>query len=539
VKFTYASGAQPVQGYTIKRGLGRGGFGEVYLAVSDGGKEVALKLVQQNHDVELRGVGLCLNLKHAHLVAIHDILQPENDETWIVMEYMAGESLDQVLARHPQGIPEPLALAWMHGICSGVRYLHEHGIVHRDLKPANLFLENGIVKIGDYGLSKFISASRRSGQTVSIGSVHYMAPEIAHGRYGHEVDQYALGVLLCEILTGRVPFDGASPGEILMKHLTADPDLGRLAEPYRSVVARLLAKDPRNRYPAVQDLLAELPAVDPDSVAAGSPWQQAPSEPANPYSDEEARAGGARKPRFAKGPLIRLLGENGVEVSEIRRVIRALRKYLGRELPGLVTAVPSLVEHGWDARNIEHLVRALASRPGLDVPCVMAMLQTLAEHELDSRDIERLLWVLGEHPEQGLAGKVAVVQDMVEHGVDAKDIARVLHAFGACSKHELGAKLATMQWMVEHEVDGRDIERILYALGEWPGQEHAGAASVVKSMVENGGDPKDIVRVLRALGDQPEQELAGLIVLVQTMVEDGTEAEDIEKAVRGHCAHAE
>src|SRR5215468_7442876 len=118
MKFTYASGAQPVRGYTVKRGLGRGGFGEVYLALSDAGKEVALKLVQQHLDVELRGVGQCLNLKHPHLVVVFDILRAENDDTWIVMEFMAGESLHQVLAQHPQGIPEPQVLGWLHGICS-------------------------------------------------------------------------------------------------------------------------------------------------------------------------------------------------------------------------------------------------------------------------------------------------------------------------------------------------------------------------------------------------------------------------------------
>src|SRR5262245_45111385 len=128
MKFTYASGAQPLQGYTIRRGLGRGGFGEVYLAVSDGGKEVALKLVQQHLDVELRGVGQCLNLKHPHLVGVYDILTAENDDTWIVMEYVAGESLHQVLARHPRGIPEPQALGWRHGISSGVSAMNAHGI---------------------------------------------------------------------------------------------------------------------------------------------------------------------------------------------------------------------------------------------------------------------------------------------------------------------------------------------------------------------------------------------------------------------------
>src|SRR6516164_6541624 len=113
MKFTYASGAQPLQGYTIRRGLGRGGFGEVYLAVSDGGKEVALKLVQQHLDVELRGVGQCLNLKHPHLIDVYDILKAENDDTWIVMEFMAGESLADVLARHPRGLPEQEVLLWL------------------------------------------------------------------------------------------------------------------------------------------------------------------------------------------------------------------------------------------------------------------------------------------------------------------------------------------------------------------------------------------------------------------------------------------
>jgi hypothetical protein len=545
MKFTYACGARPLQGYTIRRGLGRGGFGEVYLGVSDGGKEVALKLVQQHLDVELRGVGQCLNLKHPNLLVVHDILKAEDDETWIVLEYVAGESLEQQLARHPQGIPQPQALGWLHGICSGVRYLHEHGTVHRDLKPGNLFIENGVVKIGDYGLSKFISASRRSGQTVSIGSVHYMAPEISHGRYGKEVDQYALGIILCQMLTGRVPFDGESQGEILMKHLTADPDLGRLTEPYRSVVARLLDKDPRNRYPAVQDMLDELPALDPDMLGA-----VAGSERAEPCSDTEAgvhaeqpaaeprRPGGARKPRFAKGPLLRFLAEHSMDVSDLRRVIRTLRKYPGQEVAGLLMAVQSLVEHSWDVRDIEYLVRVLSRRPELDVPCIMAMLPTLAEHDFDTRGVERLLSVLGEHPERALAGKVTAVQDMVEHGLDSKDVERVLRALGACSKHELAAKLSMVQRMIEHDVDARDIERILRALGDCPGEELVGLASVVQSMVKNGVDARDIERVLCALRERPEHELAYVVSAVQRMVEDGMEAEDIEKSVRARREYA-
>ena len=110
-------------------------------------------------------------------------------------------------------------------------YLHDHGIVHRDLKPGNIFSDEGTVKIGDYGLAKFISCSRRSGQTESVGTVHYMAPEIANGRYGREIDTYALGIILFEMLTGHVPFEGESIGEVLMKHLTAEPDLTRSPNP--------------------------------------------------------------------------------------------------------------------------------------------------------------------------------------------------------------------------------------------------------------------------------------------------------------------
>ncbi|MEX2170258.1 MAG: serine/threonine-protein kinase [Pirellulales bacterium] len=259
IKFLHASGSRPLEGYTIKRGVGRGGFGEVYFATSDAGKEVALKLIRRNLEVELRGVTHCLNLKHPNLVALYDIRTDDMGDQWVVMEYVCGESLEQVIERHPDGVPIDEAMWWMRGICAGVGYLHDHGIVHRDLKPGNIFLDEGTVKIGDYGLSKFISCSRRSGQTESVGTVHYMAPEIANGRYGREIDTYALGVMLYEMLTGSVPFEGESVGEVLMKHLTAEPSLEAVPQPFRDIVARALAKDPEVRFANVGELLELLP----------------------------------------------------------------------------------------------------------------------------------------------------------------------------------------------------------------------------------------------------------------------------------------
>lgn len=255
-RFSYQSGAKVLPGYTIKRGIGIGGFGEVYFAISDAGKEVALKRIQRNLDVEIRGVSQCLNLKHINLISLWDIRQDTEGESWVVMEYVPGESLRDVLERNPDGIPDERGKKWFQEILAGVNYLHDHGIVHRDLKPGNVFYDQdeNVVKIGDYGLSKFISTSKRDGQTESVGTFHYMAPEIGKGSYGKEIDVYSLGIILCEILSGRVPFDGESGQEIIMKHLTATPQLDFIPKPFRPVILKALSKDPDRRFSSVMEM---------------------------------------------------------------------------------------------------------------------------------------------------------------------------------------------------------------------------------------------------------------------------------------------
>lgn len=295
MRFTYKTGSTPLDGYTIKRGVGAGGFGEVYYATTDSGKEVALKHIQRNLEIEMRGAKHCLNLKHPHLVSLYDIRYDNEGEGWIVMEYVHGDSLQDVIERHPGGLPVQDALSWFKAIASAVNYLHDHGIVHRDLKPGNIFNDQGTVKIGDYGLSKFISVSRRSGQTESVGTFHYMAPEIGKGRYGREIDVYALGIILFEMLTGRVPFEGESSQEIIMKHLTAAPDLGDLGEPYRSVVAAALEKDPDKRTSSAEEMLQQLGLQESDgfvsAVVASEPEPASQPAPKQPQSEVKAKVG--------------------------------------------------------------------------------------------------------------------------------------------------------------------------------------------------------------------------------------------------------
>lgn len=286
MNFRYEPESKPLDGYTIKRAIQRGGFGEVYYALSDGGKEVALKLLQANADVELRGIAQCLNLKHSNLLSIFDVKESAAGEQFVIMEYVAGRTLGEVIADKPNGINHDFVEEMLIQIAAGTEYLHERGIVHRDLKPANIYLEGGVIKIGDVGLAKFISESRRSAQTQSVGTVYYMAPEIAHGRYGKEVDVYAIGVMLYEMLTGNVPFDGESTGEILMKQLSAEPDLSTLPPAIRPVLERALAKDPEKRTSSASQLAQEFsaalhgsaaPVPPPIPVAVNASYQSKPT----------------------------------------------------------------------------------------------------------------------------------------------------------------------------------------------------------------------------------------------------------------------
>jgi hypothetical protein len=579
MKFTYAPGDKPVPGYTIQRGLGRGGFGEVYLAVSQRGKEAALKLVQRHLDVELRGVGQCLNLKHPHLVAVYDILKVENDDYWIVMEFVDGESLADVLARHPQGMPEQEMLTWLRGICAGVAYLHDHGIAHRDLKPGNLFVEKGVVKIGDYGLSKFISASQRSGHTESVGTVYYMAPEVSRGRYGKEVDQYALGVILYQMLTGRLPFDGESPGEILMKHLIDEPDLTGLAEPYRQVVARLLNKDPQRRFPSVTEALNQLhdripaaanPGPEPaptQSYPGPDPAGQAGEEAAAEKPREDSSWSGrklgaflamfgrkartkrkrpkAEQPREAdldRASLIQVLVENGItEAEEIAQVFQALGDGPMHDWLAKARAVKILAENSKDASDITALLNALGKRPGQDLSPKIQAIQVLLEHGIeDSNDISRVLRTLDDSAGKDLSGHVTAVQILVENGVEgSEDIERVLEALGEYPAQDLSGKLTALRLLVENGIaDSEDITRVLHALSKHPGQDQSAKIRTVQILVEHGiDDSADIARVLGALARCPGPNLAGEVRAIESMVENSMDAEAIARVLRvlGEC----
>ena len=128
--FTFKHGDQPLAGYTIQRGVGRGGFGEVYYAVAESGKEVALKYLRDNPQTELRGVAHCLNLKSPHLVTIYDVKQNDDGDYFVVMEYVSGPSLRDIVVEAPKGLGVEKAAREHPSIASAVN-IYQGAVTHQ------------------------------------------------------------------------------------------------------------------------------------------------------------------------------------------------------------------------------------------------------------------------------------------------------------------------------------------------------------------------------------------------------------------------
>jgi hypothetical protein len=242
------------EGFKLFKRIGRGAFGEVFLAEAPGGVNVAVKRIfrpldDESSQRELQSLQLIRELRHPYLLQTQAFWSLE-DRLVIVME-LADDSLadwhQEVRKASGEGVPAAELIAYFREAAEGLDYLHRMNVLHRDVKPANLLRLKGHAKVADFGLARMMEA--KSEAAAFCGTPLYMAPEVWNKTVCAQSDQYSLAVAYAELRTGRPVFSGADFAEVRQQHLTGTPNLDPLPEGEKRIVLRALAKDPDQRYP--------------------------------------------------------------------------------------------------------------------------------------------------------------------------------------------------------------------------------------------------------------------------------------------------
>jgi len=260
--------------YTISRELGRGSSGIVYLANDPfNQREVALKLSSPENITDeadakrfrklfLNEATLAGKLNHPNIVAVYDAVVDE-DCSYIVMEYVQGDTLKRY-CRADSLLPIDKVVAIIYKCCMALDFAHKHGVIHRDIKPANILLtEGGDIKLTDFGVAQ-IASSQMTQMTGMLGSPAYMSPEqVREQRLTTQTDIYSLGVVLYEMLAGRLPYQAMSGYAMIMKILNGQPQpVGELRPDIpprlQEIVAHAMHKDLEQRYTTWFDFARDL-----------------------------------------------------------------------------------------------------------------------------------------------------------------------------------------------------------------------------------------------------------------------------------------
>ena len=273
--------------YRIIRLLDKGGMGSVYLGEHVViGKKVAVKFLHLEHtgNEEIvkrfyREARAAAAIGHKNIIDVLDVGISQAGQAYLVMEYLEGESLSHMLERTGP-IDLPAACGIIEPVLRALSAVHEKGIIHRDLKPENIFLEYAsgetpAVKLIDFGVSKFSQGKEAAQLTLTgtfIGTPAYMSPEQARARYNvdHRTDLYALGVILYEMLTGELPYQGDHYNDMLANMLTSEPrppnsvypDFPKEAEP---LIMQMLEKSPKDRPSSANEALEAIRALSSES----------------------------------------------------------------------------------------------------------------------------------------------------------------------------------------------------------------------------------------------------------------------------------
>jgi eukaryotic-like serine/threonine-protein kinase len=261
--------------YQVIEELGKGGMGRVYKVLDEKIKEkVALKLLKPEISADEQSIErfsnelrLARKISHRHVCRMFD-LGEDGGTHFITMEYVPGEDLKSILRMMGQMSPGKAVLV-ARQVCEGLAEAHRLGVVHRDLKPQNIMIDReGNVRIMDFGIARSLKVKGLTGAGVVVGTPEYMSPEQIEGQ---EVDSrsdiYSLGIILYEMMTGHVPFEGETFLSIAVKQKTQRPRPPRelnpqIPEDFVNVILRCLEKDKAARYQKVEDVLGELDKIE-------------------------------------------------------------------------------------------------------------------------------------------------------------------------------------------------------------------------------------------------------------------------------------
>ena len=247
--------------FSLERELGRGGMAVVFLATElDLGRKVAIKVLPPELTfgggmVERfkREARTAATLDHPNIIPIYRVA-PGGKLFWYAMKYLEGESLSDVIQREGR-LDLDRAAAIIHQVADALDYAHEHGVIHRDVKPANIMLDaRGRVTVTDFGIAKAVQNASMTGSGSMIGTPYYMSPEQCSGKkVTGQSDQYSLGVMAYQMLSGHLPFTGDSVFDIVKQHcMDPPPPLSELRpdlpQPLIAVVEHALAKNPADRF---------------------------------------------------------------------------------------------------------------------------------------------------------------------------------------------------------------------------------------------------------------------------------------------------
>lgn len=263
--------------YEIIEELGRGGMGKVYRVIDKKiEEEVAIKLLKpeiasdEKTIVRFRNeLKFARKIIHKNVCRMYD-LSEEGETQYITMEYVRGEDLKTLIRRIGEFTPGK-AIFITKQVCEGLAEAHKLSLVHRDLKPQNIMIDReGNAHIMDFGIARSVDTAGITGSGVIIGTPHYMSPEQVEGKeVDHRSDIYSLGVILYEMLTGRVPFEGDTPLVIAVKHKSESPPDPRklnpqIPEEISRMILKCMEKNKNRRYQKVEELLDELTKIKKD-----------------------------------------------------------------------------------------------------------------------------------------------------------------------------------------------------------------------------------------------------------------------------------